>query len=82
MRDHAWWRKLSNRLLVTAGVWGVLMLSAGIFLLRFAALRMVVSVLFAVYFVFLVVTYGVYLHARKLARKAARRAAESLPPLD
>ncbi|KAB8292675.1 hypothetical protein [Bifidobacterium avesanii] len=73
MHDHVWWRKISNRLLIAAGVWGVLMITMGVFLLRFAWLRPALVVLFALYVVFFFVSYGVYLNARRLERRAMRR---------
>ena len=72
-RDRAErWTRLSNRLLIIAAVWGVLMITVGVFLLRFAALRPIVSALFVIYLVYFVVTYWAYRRARKLKSRASR----------
>lgn len=63
------WARLSNRLLIVAAVWGVLMITLGVFLLRFAALRTIVSALFVVYLVYFVVAYWAYRRARRLRRR-------------
>ncbi|MBT1179956.1 hypothetical protein [Bifidobacterium vespertilionis] len=48
------------------------MITLGVFLLRFAALRPIVSALFVIYLVYFAVTYWAYRRARKLKSRASR----------